>query len=94
MGAILYRIGQWLLGEAIGKALFGAGLGLVSSQIILTLINTYINKAIAGLSFGSSKIVMFLGLSGTDVAISVLVGALIARATIEASKIGLKKLTA
>mgnify|MGYP000163758765 CR=1 FL=1 len=72
----------------------GAGLALVSSQIILSIINVYINKALSGMSTGASSAMAFLGLSGADVAISILIGALIARASMEAMNIGLKKITA
>ena len=83
-----------LLGSALKRILIGAGLALVSSQAIQTLIDTYINKALNGMSFSGSTAIMFLGLSGADVAISILIGALMARVFIEASKIGLRKVTA
>ena len=94
MGKLLFTVGTFLLGSAFKRLLIGAGLGLVSSQVILTLINTYITKAIDNMSFSASTAIQFLGLSGADVAISVLIGALIARATFEASQIGLKKISA
>lgn len=83
-----------LLGSALKRILIGAGLALVSSQAIQALIDTYINKALSGMSFAGSSAIMFLGLSGADVAISILIGALMARVFIEASKIGLRKVTA
>lgn len=43
------------------------------------------------MSTGASSAMAFLGLSGADVAISILIGALIARATMEAMNLGLKK---
>lgn len=94
MGKIIFTLGTFLLGSALKRILIGAGLGLVSSQIILSLINVYIGKAIDNMDFAAGTALQFLGLSGADVALSVLIGALIARATLEASKIGLKKLTA
>lgn len=94
MGKLLFTVGTFLLGSAFKKVLLGAGLGLLSSQVILTLINQYIGKAMQNMNWAGSTAVQFLGLSGADVMISVLVGALIARATIEASKIGLTKLSA
>lgn len=93
MGKIIFTIGTYLLGSALKRILVGAGLGLVSSQVILSITNTYIGKAITNLNFSAGPALQFLGLSGADVALSVLIGALIARATLEASKIGLKKLS-
>lgn len=93
MGKILFTVGSYLLGSAFKRILIGAGLGLVSSQVIFNLINIYIGKAINNINFSAGTALQFLGLSGADIALSVLIGALIARATLEASKIGLKKLS-
>lgn len=90
---ILWWLLGWLLGSALKRILIGAGLALFSSQVIQTLIDSYINKALSGMSFGGSSAILFLGLSGADVALSILIGALIARSFIEASKIGLRKIT-
>ena len=90
---LLFWALSFLLGSALKRILIGAGLALLSSQAIQALIDTYINKALNGMSFGGSSAIMFLGLSGADVAISIIIGALMARAFIEASKIGLRKIT-
>lgn len=90
---VLYWILGLLLGSAVKRILIGAGLALISSQAIQGLIDVYIGKALNGMSFSGSTAIMFLGLSGADVAISILIGALMARAFIEASKIGLRKVT-
>jgi len=93
MVKILWWLLGLLLGSALKRILIGAGLALFASQAIQTLIDTYISKALSGMSFSGSTAIMFLGLSGADVAISILIGALMARAFIEASKIGLRKIT-
>lgn len=90
----IYWIIGFVLGSALKRILVGAGLSIFSSQIILSIINVYINKALSRMSTGTSSAMAFLGLSGADVAISILIGALIARATMEAMKLGLKKVTA
>lgn len=91
---VLFWLLGLLLGSALKRVLLGAGLALVSSQAIQSLIDVYIGKALNGMNFAGSSAIMFLGLSGADVAISILIGALAARAMIEASKIGLRKVTA
>jgi ABC-type cobalamin transport system permease subunit len=91
---LLYWVISFVLGSALKRILVGAGLAIASSQIILSIINVYINKALSGMSTGASSAMAFLGLSGADVAISILIGALIARATMEAMNLGLKKVTA
>lgn len=90
---ILWWILGLLLGSALKRILIGAGLALLSSQAIQGLIDVYIGKALNGMNLPGSSAIMFLGLSGADVAISILIGALMARAFIEASKIGLRKIT-
>lgn len=91
---LLWWILGALLGTALKRVLIGAGLALASSYSIQSIIDTYINKALNGMNFGASTALQFLGLSGADVAISILIGALMARAFIEASRIGLRKVTA
>ena len=63
----IYCIIGFVLGSALKRILVGAGLAIVSSQIILSIINVYINKALSGMSTGASSAMAFLGLSGADV---------------------------
>lgn len=92
MHKILFTILTYLLSSLVKRILIGAGLALVSSNVLLGLINRYMVHAQGKLDFAYTLPLHFLGLCGADVAISILVGALIARATIEATKVGLKKI--
>ena len=91
MGKLLFVVGQVLLGSALKRLLIGAGLGLASSQIIISIVRNFINDGISGISSGGGVVMSFLGLSGCDVALSVLIGAVIARATINSMGLTLKK---
>ncbi|XID75131.1 DUF2523 family protein [Alkanindiges sp. WGS2144] len=91
MGKLLFLVGQLLLGSAVKRMLLGAGLGLMSSQIILTIVRQFINQGLSGLFSNGGVVLSFLGLSGCDVALSVLIGAVIARATINSMGLTLKK---
>lgn len=94
MGKLLYLVGTLLLSGGIKTMLVGAGLGLATSQIILSLTNKYINAGLTGVSGIGGSMVAFLGLSGADVALSIIIGAVVARATINSLKISLVKSTA
>lgn len=94
MGKLLYLVGTLLLSGSIRTMLIGAGLGLATSQIILSLTNRYITSGLSGVSGVGGAMVAFLGLSGADVALSIIIGAVIARATINSLKMSLVKSSA
>lgn len=91
MGKMLFLVGQLLLGSALKRILIGAGIGLVSSQIILTIVRQFIDQGLNGLFSGGGVVLSFLGMSGCDVALSVLIGAVVARATINSMGVSLRK---
>ena len=66
-------------GKTLQRFLTGAGVGLVTSQIVLTVVNSIIDKAITQMGLFSA--VGLLGLSGVDVGLSIIIFALVARAT-------------
>jgi len=94
MGKIIYLVGTLLLSGSVRSMLVGAGLGLATSQLILSLTNRYITSALSGVSGVGGSMVSFLGLAGADVALSIIIGAVIARATINSLKISLVKSSA
>jgi len=94
MGKLLYMVGTLLLSGGFKTILVGAGLGLATSQFVLALTNRYISSALNGVSGIGGSMVAFLGLSGADVAISIIIGAVVARATINSLKISLVKAAA
>lgn len=77
--------------KGLKNALTGAGLGLATSQVILTLVNRYIDYAVQQMNLVS--VAGLLGLCGFDVALSIIIGALVARATIQSQAISLRKTT-
>ena len=93
MPAILFNIGSWLLTNFAQKVLLGAGVAIVSSAIINTILTSFIQKAISASSSVDPTYLGLLAISGIDQAISIIIGALVARATIVASSMGFKKMT-
>ena len=91
MKAILFSLTSWLLSNFAKKVLIGAGVTIVSGAVINIVLTTYINKAIAASSQIDSTYLGLLSLSGLDHAISIIIGALIARATLLAANLSFKK---
>ena len=89
----LFMLGSWLLSNFDKKVLLGAGVAIVSSAIIQTVLTSFINKAIGASSSIDHTYLGLLAISGLDQAISIVIGALIARATIVAAEMSFKKLT-
>ncbi|MFW2098634.1 DUF2523 family protein [Acinetobacter sp. ULE_I057] len=93
MPALLFHIGSWLLSNFAKKVLFGAGVAIVSSAIINGILSKFIQKAIDASSNVDPTYLGLLSISGIDQAISIIIGALVARATIVASSMSLKKMS-
>ena len=91
MKAILFSLTSWLLSNFAKKVLVGAGVTIVSGAVINIVLTTYINKAIAASSQINSTYLGLLSISGLDHAISIIIGALIARATLLAANLSFKK---
>ena len=91
MKAILFGLTSWLLSNFAKKVLIGAGVTIVSGAVINIVLTTYINKAIAASSQINSTYLGLLSISGLDHAISIIIGALIARATLLAANLSFKK---
>lgn len=63
----------------LGKALVGAGLTLASTATITTLINSYVSKLQSDVYSMPADLLMILGLSKVDYAISVVLSAVVSR---------------
>lgn len=91
MKAILFGLTSWLLSNFAKKVLIGAGVTIVSGAVINIILTTYINKAISATNQIDSSYLGLLSISGLDHAISIIIGALIARATLLAANLSFKK---
>jgi hypothetical protein len=89
----LFMFGAWLLSSFAKKVLLGAGVALVSAAGINLVLTGFINKAINASSAVDPTYLGLLAISGVDKAISIIIGALIARAAIVATDMSIKKLT-
>jgi len=91
MGKLFYLVGTFLLQGSVKTALLGAGLGLASAVVMKTVLERYINQALQQMQGFDAVVASFLHLSGFDIALSVVIGALIARVTMNSMKLSLIK---
>ena len=69
----------------------GAGLGLASYAGLSTMLDSMINDAVAQMQGGSAIALAFLGMSGMDTALSMVMSAVLVRATIFGASLSLVK---
>lgn len=91
MGNFLFNIGQSLLSIGIKKALMGAGLGLASYTGLSAMLDSMISSSVTQMQGGDAVALAFLGISGMDTAISLVLSAVLVRATIFGASLSLVK---
>lgn len=90
MWAVFIGVMRGLFGGMGKRVLLGMGLGLASGAISLAVINYYINKIVA--SAGAiGDMAAILHLAGMDTALSIMIGAIVIRASLGATKLSLSK---
>jgi len=85
MPIIVAWIGRVLLtvaGEVMVRALVGAGIGLVSYQVLITPVRNEIATRLAG----AGPLAQYIGFLGIDVAITIVLSAAAGRAVVNNSK--------
>lgn len=75
---LLLTLNQWLA-TALGRLLAGAGLTLAVASGIVALFDTMLNNVIANFGAIPATVASFVNISGVDIALSLIVSALIAR---------------
>lgn len=91
MGKLIATILTIFLSSFVRKILVGAGISIVSATFYNTLITYLLDKVVSNLNSGSSTILNLLMLSGLDTCLSIIFGALTARAVIVSSSLFLTK---
>ncbi|WP_312967895.1 DUF2523 family protein [Acinetobacter gerneri] len=89
MYKLLSQLLEWLLKGSVKRALTGAGLGLASSASILIAVKAYINNFIAQSNSMGADVLALLSLSGVDIALSAIIGAIVFRLTVNSAKLSL-----
>lgn len=91
MGNFFFNIGQSLLSIGIKRALYGAGLGLASYSGLSTILDTMITNSLLEMQGADDLALAVLGMSGMDTAISMVLSAVLVRASIFGAGLSLVK---
>lgn len=91
MPAILIRIFGWLMTSIAGQMLFSLGLGLVSFSAISSLLGSITEHMTTYFMGTSQNILIFVNLLELDYYFSVLLSAIIIKATIMSAQVALAK---
>lgn len=92
LATILVKVGDVLLSKAGKTILKGAGIGVASMTLSLTVLNAYIAHIQS--SYGAlGALAGLAGLAGANVALSIIFSALVIKMTMKAKMLTFKKLT-
>lgn len=87
MPALLAPLLIWILSSALAKILFSIGIGFMTYTGIQALVEQFLDASTGFLSQLPSEILALLHIAGVDQAISIIGGALLTRAAIQAAKV-------
>lgn len=87
MPALLAPLLIWILSSAVAKILFSIGIGFMTYTGIQALVEDFLDASTGFLSQLPSEILSLLHIAGVDQAISIIGGALLTRAAIQAAKV-------
>lgn len=91
MPSLLIKVFGYLLESTIKRLFSGAGITLAVATGIYQIAQNLINDGISTLNTAPALMLNLVGLSGLDVALSLIIGALLARATIMQAQLFLAK---
>lgn len=87
---LLLTLNYWL-STALGRLLAGAGLALAVASGIVTLFDSMLEKVISNFNGVPSTVASIVNIAGVDVALSLIVSALIARQGLMSVKVFIAK---
>lgn len=93
MPALLAPLLIWVLSSAIARIFVSLGIGLFTYVGILALVREFLDQSRGFLSQLSSEVLAILHIAGADQALSIIGGALLTRAAINAASVGLRVVT-
>lgn len=91
MPAILIRILTWMMTSIAGQVLFSLGLGVVSFTTINSLLQWITERVTTGFYASPPSVIIFIKLFSIDYYVSVMISALIIKATIMSAQVALSK---
>jgi hypothetical protein len=91
MGNLLKALFTGLLGGSLKTILAGAGIGLASAAIAMSIITYYIDQTVAAAG-GLGTFASLLGIAGFDIALSIIFSAIVLKITLNSASLALRKL--
>lgn len=91
MHKLLLTVAAFVLSSALKKMIVGAGLGVTSMLFIQSLFQRYYDHVLHSAGSFQHNVVMFIGLSQLDQALSIIIGAVFARVAINAMTLAITK---
>lgn len=91
MGELILQTGNFLLAGAIRRMLTGAGLTLATASVTNTVLNSLIDDLKEEISQMPELALALINLSGVDVAISLMLSAVLTRNAISSAQLFLAK---
>lgn len=92
MWRFLTLFSEWLLKGSVQTVLKGAGLGLGSTIATLAVVQAYIDKVVSESQGFKADMLALCALSGADIALSAILGAIVYKLTVSGAKLSLMKL--
>lgn len=92
MGELLLQTGNYLLSNAIRRMLTGAGLTLATTGVSVAVLKSLIDDVREELNNMPDLALALIDLSGTDVALSLMLSAMLARQTILSAQLYLARI--
>lgn len=93
MPALLAPLLIWVLSSAVARIFVSLGIGLFTYVGILSLVRDFLDESRGFLSQLPVEILTILHIAGADQALSIIGGALLTRAAINAASVGLRVVT-
>jgi len=93
MPALLAPLLIWILSSAVARIFVSLGIGMFTYVGILSLVRDFLDMSHGFLGQLPSELLSLLHLAGVDQAISIIGGALLTRAAINAASVGLRVVT-
>lgn len=92
MAGILVRVLTWFAASFAFKLFSSMGIGLVTYNVVMTIVNEYISAATSAMYSLPSKVLGLIGLAGVDQAMTAIFSSIVAVAYLKTLSLGVSLL--
>lgn len=93
MAGILVRVLTWFAASFAFKLFSSLGIGLVTYNVVMTIVDEYIAAATSAMYSLPSKVLGLIGLAGVDVAMTAIFSSIVAVAYLKTLSLGVSLLS-